>query len=159
MEMAIRDRLVETNRKEIQRIYNNYMNGVKEFKMTREKALKEIQGHLGCPYDHAHSMLKMFEALGLIKFDEVDTLHSSDKGKYIFFPNPDKHKDNVGVLQSDAVETMKKYGFKVDISKLPSIELNRDNFFGDYGLIRLERWPEGLVIWVGGEIVYKSWKP
>jgi hypothetical protein len=26
------------------------------------------------------------------------------------------------------------------------------------GTIRLERWKEGLVLWVGGEIVYKSWK-
>ncbi len=27
-----------------------------------------------------------------------------------------------------------------------------------YGTCRLEEWPEGLVLWVGGEIVYKSWK-
>lgn len=27
-----------------------------------------------------------------------------------------------------------------------------------YGVIRIEEWPEGLVIWVGGVIVYRSWK-
>jgi hypothetical protein len=26
-----------------------------------------------------------------------------------------------------------------------------------YGIIRLEQWPEGLVLWVGGEIKWKSW--
>ncbi len=25
-----------------------------------------------------------------------------------------------------------------------------------YGTIKLEEWPEGLVLWVGGKIVYKS---
>lgn len=27
-----------------------------------------------------------------------------------------------------------------------------------YGTIRIEEWNEGLVLWVGGEIRYKSWK-
>lgn len=27
-----------------------------------------------------------------------------------------------------------------------------------YGTIRLEEWPEGLVLWVGGEIKWKSWE-
>lgn len=27
----------------------------------------------------------------------------------------------------------------------------------DLGVIRLEEWPEGIVLWVGGEIRYKSW--
>ena len=27
------------------------------------------------------------------------------------------------------------------------------------GVIRVERWPEGLVLWVGGVIAWKSWKP
>ncbi len=27
-----------------------------------------------------------------------------------------------------------------------------------YGTIGIEEWPEGLVLWVGGRIVYKSWK-
>lgn len=28
-----------------------------------------------------------------------------------------------------------------------------------YGVIRIEEWPEGLVLWVGGVIVWKSFKP
>lgn len=39
-----------------------------------------------------------------------------------------------------------------------TVQMNEDNYFGDFGIIRVETWPEGLVIWVGGEIVYKSWK-
>lgn len=27
-----------------------------------------------------------------------------------------------------------------------------------FGVIRLESWPEGLVLWVGGEIVWRSWQ-
>lgn len=42
-----------------------------------------------------------------------DRHSSSEKGNYIFFPNPDAHKDNVSVLQKDAVATMKKYGYAV----------------------------------------------
>jgi hypothetical protein len=28
----------------------------------------------------------------------------------------------------------------------------------DLGVIRLEEWPEGIVLWIGGEIKYKSWE-
>lgn len=28
----------------------------------------------------------------------------------------------------------------------------------EFGVIRLEKWPEGLVFWVGGEIKWRSWK-
>lgn len=28
----------------------------------------------------------------------------------------------------------------------------------DHGDIRVEKWIEGLVIWVGGRIVYRSWE-
>lgn len=28
----------------------------------------------------------------------------------------------------------------------------------DLGIVRLARWPEGLVLWVGGKIVWKSWE-
>lgn len=27
-----------------------------------------------------------------------------------------------------------------------------------WGTIKVQTWPEGLVVWVGGEIVYRSWK-
>lgn len=39
----------------------------------------------------------------------------------------------------------------------------KDNNFGmgeylmKYGVIRLEEWPEGLVLWVDGKAVWKSW--
>lgn len=28
----------------------------------------------------------------------------------------------------------------------------------DTGVVRLERWPEGFVLWFGGQIVFKLWK-
>lgn len=28
-----------------------------------------------------------------------------------------------------------------------------------YGVVRIEEWPEGLVLWVGGVIVWRSFKP
>lgn len=34
---------------------------------------------------------------------------------------------------------------------------NYDKVDEKYGTIRLEEWPEGLVLWVGGEIRWKSW--
>lgn len=30
-------------------------------------------------------------------------------------------------------------------------------FGNDIGIVKLEMWPEGLVLWVGGEIKWKSW--
>ncbi len=30
--------------------------------------------------------------------------------------------------------------------------------FQKWGVVRVEEWPEGLLVWVGGEIVYRSWK-
>lgn len=149
---------------------NSYMN-IYGDKMTREEAVRkllnlkkdggykaDLSAYAG-DYISVLPLLDMLEALGLLKFEEVDSRHSSDKGKYIFFPNPDKHKDNVSVLQSDAIETMKKYGFEFNTKNWPTVTLNKDNFFGDHGVIKIEAWPEGLVVWVGGEIVYRSWKP
>jgi hypothetical protein len=26
------------------------------------------------------------------------------------------------------------------------------------GVVRLEQWPEGLVLWVGGEVKWQSWE-
>lgn len=28
-----------------------------------------------------------------------------------------------------------------------------------FGVIRLEMWPEGLVLWVGGQLAWRSWIP
>lgn len=33
-----------------------------------------------------------------------------------------------------------------------------DEFKEELGIVRLMHWPDGLVLWVGGEIVYKTWK-
>lgn len=44
--------------------------------------------------------------------------------------------------------------FRFDLPNGFVSELN-----GKYGVIRLEEWPEGLVLWVGGEIKWKSWEP
>lgn len=32
-----------------------------------------------------------------------------------------------------------------------------DSYKAALGTIRLEMWPEGLVLWVGGEIRWRSW--
>lgn len=57
----------------------------------------------------------------------------------------------------DAYEALGLIKFEKNKEPLKSISLNKDKFFGDVGAINLERWPEGLVIWVGGKIIYKSW--
>jgi len=28
-----------------------------------------------------------------------------------------------------------------------------------HGTVRVEEWPEGLVLWVGGEIAWRQWRP
>lgn len=28
----------------------------------------------------------------------------------------------------------------------------------DLGMIKVEKWKEGIVLWVGGEMIFKSWK-
>lgn len=37
----------------------------------------------------------------------------------------------------------------------PAVHFNRS--WPAHGLVRIEEWPEGLVLWVGGEIKWKSW--
>lgn len=100
-----------------QDLYNDYMNG--EIKMTREDARQKINAVFnrhnspGAVFINADKCLELYEALGLLKFEE-------EKAEELFVTN----------------------------------EFNRK-----LGTIRLEHWPEGLVLWVGGEIVYRSWKP
>lgn len=33
-----------------------------------------------------------------------------------------------------------------------------DEFSDQFGVVRLEHWPEGLVLWAGGEIRWCSWR-
>lgn len=42
---------------------------------------------------------------------------------------------------------------------MPAVLYETRNFMEEDGEIRLERWLEGLVLWVGGEIVWKSFEP
>lgn len=52
---------------------------------------------------------------------------------------------------------------KFDEDKAVTLFEFKDNNFGmgelkdKYGVVRLEEWKEGLVLWVGGQIVWKSW--
>lgn len=44
--------------------------------------------------------------------------------------------------------------FKTDTSEVqPLFKCTHEIF----GVVRVEEWPEGLVVWVGGEIRWKSW--
>lgn len=33
-----------------------------------------------------------------------------------------------------------------------------DQLKSEFGIIRLEEWPEGLILWVGGEVRWRSWR-
>lgn len=73
-----------------------------------------------------------------------------------------KLKDVHSTFSSDNTDLLNKLEalglIKFEEVTKRTVELNKDNFFGDYGLIRIETWPEGLVVWVDGEIIYRSWK-
>lgn len=92
------------------------MGKIESKKMTREEAKKKFMNASVVPnVDVAEVWIKRLEALGLLKFEEktsdVNKEHSSEKGGYVFFPNPDSGKDNVGVLKHDLAETLNKYGY------------------------------------------------
>jgi len=80
--------------------------------------------------------LSGLEGLGLIKFDEKSQeirKHSSEKGPYIFFPHPDGGgRDNVSVLQSDAVKTMEHYGYIVEDKKMKKNIMECRKLFENY---------------------------
>jgi len=53
-----------------------------------------------------------------------------------------------------AAEALKEHFFpEVEVRKL----YESLRYMESLGVVRLEEWPEGLVLWVGGEIVWKSW--
>lgn len=115
--------------------WNDYYNQWEEkeqSKMTKEDALKIIRN--AYPID-AEGLLKTFIDLAErfkvnIKFDE-----------------PAK----VNPLFEITKRGRAALGHSMDKSEL-------DEFNSKYGIIRLEEWPEGLVLWVGGEIKFKSWE-
>lgn len=54
----------------------------------------------------------------------------------------------LGLLKFDEV----RHDASRDVRKLCSCEGGNENYN-----IRVEQWPEGLVLWVSGEIVWKDW--
>ena len=79
--------------------------------------------------DNSVSLIKSLEAVGLIKFEEEK-----------------KEKEIIFGLQKD------KSWRVADMS----IVLNK--IVEEYGTIRLESWSEGLVLFVGDQIVWRSWE-
>lgn len=54
------------------------------------------------------------------------------------------------------VEVWEKLGI-VKFKAEPEVDVMFNTENALFGIIRVELWPEGLVLWVGGTIVYKSW--
>lgn len=46
---------------------------------------------------------------------------------------------------------------KFDDSNKVDVLFQKENV-ARFGAVRIELWPEGLMLWVGGEIAWKSWK-
>lgn len=46
-----------------------------------------------------------------------------------------------------------------DCGSLGSTAVYFEERFDRYGVVRVQEWPDGLVIWVGGEIAYRSYTP
>ena len=46
---------------------------------------------------------------------------------------------------------------ELSVSTHPNILCATNKRYDKYGVIRIEEWPEGLVLWVGGQIRWKSW--
>jgi hypothetical protein len=103
--------------------------------MTRKEA---VQKFAECGITNPLASVKALEAIGLIKFDENT---KSNKVDTIFklYEGDDGHSSWGRQMMADS-----------------SMCLN--DVVNKYGTIRLEAWPEGLVLWVGGEIRWRSWK-
>ncbi len=57
-------------------------------------------------------------------------------------------------------EAMKEPAIRLEPAERPGkiIDVLFSHWINEYGAIRIEIWPEGLVVWVGGQIRYKSWE-
>lgn len=65
----------------------------------------------------------------------------------------------ISILEALGLIKFEKKKESVNLVELRSGNITHDcDYKGQYGVIRLEEWPEGLVLWVGGKIVYKSWE-
>lgn len=40
---------------------------------------------------------------------------------------------------------------------MPEVQTLSTYWSDETGLVKIEQWPEGYVVWFGGEIVFKSW--
>ncbi len=100
----------------------------------------------------------------------MDYYDSYDEAK-----NDIRNKEQSKMTREDAVkmfnqattivEGLEKLGLikfdepKKEVKHCISIDINQFKPNMDIGVAKLELWPEGLVLWVGGEIVWKSWEP
>lgn len=116
-----------------------YWQEKEQTKMTREEAEKVVTINAydvntdklftGRHMAPEKQLVRTLEALGLLKFDEP--------------------KEIVNI-------------FKINNDGSSSCIWGDDNRYGkqigaQYGTVKLEVWPEGLVLWVGGEIKWRSW--
>lgn len=74
------------------------------------------------------------------------------------------------MTKSEAKDYCERYGYpefidmlikdKIIVERDPVVTclMSNDNYNDRFGTIRVEMWPEGLVLWVGGEIRWKSFE-
>lgn len=92
------------------------------------KMTREEAAKKACVGEYGNTIVTALHNLGLLKFDE-----------------PKKEIDKVFEINKETGDvTDNAYTFGPQL-------INK------YGTIRLEEWPEGLVLWVGGEIRWRSW--
>jgi len=69
--------------------------------------------------------------------------------------------EEVGVLEFEEEKEVNKL-FSINEEGLgwdgPSKDAHLGQIAHKYGVVCLEEWSEGLVLWVGGQIVWKSWE-
>jgi hypothetical protein len=73
------------------------------------------------------------------------------------------------MYRKEAEKFLAESGWKLFLDKIikekiivfPDIEIKTiyktEQFEKQHGTVKLELWPEGLVLWVGGVIVWKQW--
>lgn len=96
--------------------------------MTREEALNKMYP-MAYGTTKREELLDCLVALELIKFEE-------EKKETEMIVSLDQSDGNIRWAEQAA----------------------RRKIVAEYGDIRLMKWPEGLVLWVGGRIVWESWK-
>ncbi len=63
-----------------------------------------------------------------------------------------------GICARELVDALEALGLLKFEEEKPIVKLCSAHQDGIYN-IRVEQWPEGIVVWYNGEIVYRSWKP